>query len=74
MDNQITEMQALEKAREVGEAAYRDISMFATTVTEDSSHWMVHFTNAQAVADGESQHFSVRVDKRTGDAKLFRGR
>ncbi len=70
----ITKEQAIAKAKEVAKRAYRNIDMFEVTTKEDSSYWMVSFTNPRALARGEVQHFAVWINKQTGKARLFRGR
>jgi len=72
--SKLTEKQAIEKAQEIGVATYGDISMFQISVDDTPAHWMISFTNPQSIADGESQHFAVQVDKATGETRIFRGR
>jgi hypothetical protein len=70
----ITREQAMAKAMEIGRAAYSDIDEFQRKVEESSQEWKVGFSRLTSLADGKSQHFSVWVDKKTGTAKLFKGR
>ncbi len=70
----ITKEQAIVLAKQVGEQAYGSIDMFEIAVKEDATYWRIDFARPQAVEDGESQHFSVWIDKKTGSTRLFRGR
>jgi hypothetical protein len=74
IDPSITKEQAVEKAKEVGERTYGDIGMFTVTVTEAPIDWRVRFSRPGALEDGETEHFSVWVNKETGEPRLFRGR
>jgi len=70
----ITKDQAVEKAKQVGQKAYGNIDVFEVKTEEDSTYWKVNFTNPQALERGGAQHFSVWVNKKSGDARLFKGR
>jgi hypothetical protein len=70
----ITKEKAIEKAKQTGEKAYVNIDMFEIIVKEDPIYWMVDFSRPQAIEDGETQHFSVWVEKKSGQARLFKGR
>lgn len=70
----ITREQATEKARNLARTEYDNVDDFEAKVQDDPSHWKIDFTNPRALARGESHHFSVWIDKATGEARLFKGR
>lgn len=70
----ITKEQAIAQAKQAGEQAYGNIDMLEIAVKEDATYWKIDFARPRAVEDGETQHFSVWVDKKTARTRLFRGR
>jgi len=51
-----------------------DLNSLQLGVVEAEAEWKIEFTNPVSLADGESQHFSVWVDKSSGTVRLFKGR
>ena len=68
--------QAIEMAKAEARKAYSkvDLNSLQLSVVETAAEWKIEFTNTGSLADGESQHFSVWVDKSSGTARLFKGR
>jgi hypothetical protein len=70
----VTREQALVIARDAATTAQPGIDAFDVDVDDQGAYWMVRFTDPMAMADGASQHLEVRVEKRTGKARIFHGR
>ncbi len=68
--------QAIANAKAEVRTTYGDVdfSEFQMKVVETAMEWRVEFDKTQSLADGESQHCSVWVDKGTGKGRLFKGR
>ena len=71
----ITKDRAIAIAKELARKTYGDnLDEFEVRVEADAEQWKVNFVNPKAVARGDQHHFSVWVNKDTGEARLFRGR
>jgi hypothetical protein len=70
----MTGEEAIVRARDAAKPTRADIDAFETELTEHPSHWMVRFVRPGATHDGAGQHLAVRVDKETGEARVFHGR
>ena len=70
----MTQEQAVEAARQAASADYPDLDAFEVGAEETDSEWRVNFSNPDEESLGARQHFSVSIDKRTGECKLFKGR
>ncbi len=73
-DPTLTREQAINIARELARKTYGDVDSFKIRVNDDREQWKIDFVNLGAPVRGEGQHFSVWVNKKTRDARLFRGR
>jgi hypothetical protein len=73
-DDLVTREQAIAIARKAARATQPRIDAFDVDVADEPPHWMVEFTNRAALSDGADQHLAVRVDKRTGETRIFHGR
>jgi hypothetical protein len=71
---QVTRDDAVSRAKEASEALYGSVEQFDVRVEEDPLHWIIDFVHPGIMEDGERQHFSVWVNKQTGDTQLFKGR
>ncbi len=70
----LTREEALDKATQVAEETYGDVTEYETMVEQDETHWRIGFSHPQALTRGGRQHFSVWIDKQTAAAQLFKGR
>jgi hypothetical protein len=70
----VTRERAIEIARDLARRTIGDVDRFTIRVNDDRKHWKIDFVDPHATVRGDGQHFSVWVDKRTGDARMFRGR
>ena len=70
----VTKEQASEKARSAAVEDYPNLDDFEMSVEESPTHWVFDFSKPSEISDGALQHFSVWVDKKTGETRLFKGR
>ena len=73
-ETNITDTRAVEIARQLAHEAYGPVDTHTISVTEAEREWRVRFELPSPRSDGGASHFAVWVDKRTGEARVFRGR
>ena len=70
----ITQDRAEAIAKDLARKTYGDIDGFEVRAEGDAEQWMINFVNPKATSRGDQHHFSVSVNKQTGEPRLFRGR
>lgn len=70
----ISKEEAVSLAKEEGRMAGYDVDAYTISVNEEMVNWIVDFVKGSAPVRGGEQHFTIWIEKQTGESTLFRGR